>query len=292
MPGASVLEKGTSNGVSTDFDGNYTIPAATGNTLVFSYVGSTSEVDVTNASNISFAITENQLEEVVITALGIKRKKDEITSAYQEVKTEELTKANNPDVVNSLSGKVSGLTITQTTNGVNAESRIVLRGNRSISGNNQALIVIDGAISTSQILSALDPNQIRSINVIKGASGSALYGSQGSNGVIVVTTAPSLSFNPNTSVSKRKNKVLYRGRLKIKNQTNNTDYIKELEKAQNVEQAYKIYLTQRTQYSSFPAYYIDVYDFFSQYKNTDYSLRILTNIAEICLLYTSDAADE
>ncbi|WP_081979199.1 VIT domain-containing protein [Lacinutrix jangbogonensis] len=282
LPGVNVLLKGTSNGTTTDFDGNYTIPALTGNTLVFSYVGNTSEVDVTNSSNISFSITENSLDEVVITALGIKRKKDEVTSAYQIVKTEELTKANNPNVVNSLSGKVSGLQITQNTNGVNGETRIVLRGNRSISGNNQALIVIDGAISSTEILNAIDPNQIRSINVIKGASGSALYGSQSSNGVIVVTTTPELRFNSNSaSNNSPKKRVTYRGRLKIKNQTNNAVYIKELSKAQNVEQAYKIYLAQRENYSSFPAYYIDVYDFFSQYKNSDYSLRILTNIAEI-----------
>ena len=283
LPGVNVLVKGTSTGTTTDFDGNYTIPAATGNTLVYSYVGNTSEVDVTNASNISFSISENSsLDEVVITALGIKRKRDEITTSYQEVKTEELTKANNPNVINSLAGKVSGLQITQNTNGVDAKTRIVLRGNRSISGNNQALIVIDGAISSAEILSALDPNQIRSINIIKGASGAALYGSQGSNGVIVVNTTPELRFNSSSTSNNTRNKrVTYRGRLKIKNETNNADYIKELSKAQNVEQAYKIYLEQREGFSDFPAYYIDVYDFFSQFKNKDYSLRILTNIAEI-----------
>ena len=282
LPGVNVLVKGTSNGITTDFDGNYTIPAATGNTLVFSYVGDTVEVDVTNASNISFVMSENALDEVVITALGIKRKRDEITTSYQEVKTEELTKANNPNVINSLAGKVSGLQITQNTNGVDTKTRIVLRGNRSISGNNQALIVIDGAISSARILSALDPNQIRSVNVIKGASGAALYGSQGSNGVIVVNTTPELRFSSrSTSNNSRTKRKIFRGRLKIKNHSNNSDYIKELSKAQNVEQAYKIYLEQRVDYSSFPAYYIDVYDFFSQYKNKEYSLRILTNIAEI-----------
>ena len=188
LPGVNVVVKDTSNGTTTDFDGNYSISAKTGDVLVFSYVGNTVEKTVGAESNISFTMLENQLEEVVITALGIKRKKDEITTVYQEVKTEELVKANNPSVVNSLSGKVSGLTITENSNGVSGGTRIVLRGNRSISGNNQALVVIDGAISTTGILNALDPNQIETVNVIKGAAGSALYGSQGSNGVIVVTT--------------------------------------------------------------------------------------------------------
>ena len=282
LPGVNVLVKGTSNGTTTDFDGNYTIQAATGNTLVFSYVGNTSEVDVTNASNISFTMSEGALDEVVITAFGIKKKRDEVTNSYQVVKTEELTKANNPDAVKSLAGKVSGLQITQTTNGVDAKTRIVLRGNRSISGNNQALIVIDGAISSSEILSALDPNQIRTINIIKGASGSTLYGSQGGNGVIVVSTTPELRFSSDSaSNNSRIKKDTYRGKLKIKNEINNAEYIKELSKAKNVEQAYKIYLKQRKDYSRFPAYYIDVYDFFSQYKDKTYSLRILTNIAEI-----------
>ena len=190
LPGATVLIKGTTTGVSTDFDGVYSIKANSGAVLRYSYVGYANvEKTVGTSSTIDVSLTsDSQLDEVVITALGIKRKKDEVTTAYQEVKTEELVKANNPSVISSLSGKVSGLTITQNSNGVNGGTRIVLRGNRSISGNNQALIVIDGAISSTTFFDALDPNIIESVNVIKGAAGSALYGSQGSNGAIIVTT--------------------------------------------------------------------------------------------------------
>jgi TonB-linked SusC/RagA family outer membrane protein len=190
LPTATVLVKGTANGTSTDFDGNYSITANTGDVLVFSYVGyADQEVTVGASNNISVSLQlDSQLDEVVVTALGIKKKKDEITSAYQEVKTDELVKANNPSVVNSLSGKVSGLQITQNSNGVDGGTRIVLRGNRSLTGNNQALVVVDGIISNTNILNSLDPNVIESVNIIKGAAGSALYGSQGSNGVIVVTT--------------------------------------------------------------------------------------------------------
>ncbi|WP_452597367.1 SusC/RagA family TonB-linked outer membrane protein [Pontimicrobium sp. MEBiC01747] len=191
MPGVSVLVVGTSNGTQTDFDGNYSLSASTGDVIQYSSIGyKTVDKTVGASNNISFGmeVDVTAIDEVVITALGIKRKKDQVTSAYQEVKTEELVKANNPSVVNGLAGKVSGLQITQNSNGVSGGTRIVLRGDRSISGNNQALVVIDGAISSTTFLNAIDPNQIETVNVIKGAAGAALYGSQGSNGVIVVTT--------------------------------------------------------------------------------------------------------
>ena len=188
LPGVNVLVKGTSNGTTTDFDGKYSISANTGDVLVFSYVGNTVEETVGTESNISFVMSENALDEVVITAFGIKKKKDEVTNSYEVVETELITQANNPSAIQSLTGKVSGLQINQTSNGVAGNSSIVLRGNRSISGNNEALIVVDGAISSTNYLDALDPNTIESVNVIKGASGSILYGSQGSNGVIIVTT--------------------------------------------------------------------------------------------------------
>jgi len=194
LPGVNIIVKSTTNGTQTDFDGNYSISASTGDVLSYSFIGYvTQEITVETSNNISLGmeVDAGVLEEVVITALGIKRKKDEITSAYQEVKTEELVKANNPSVINSLSGKVTGLQVIQNSNGVSGSTRIVLRGNRSISGNNQALVVINGAISSTTFLNALDPNQIETVNVIKGAAGSALYGSQGSNGVIVVTTKKS-----------------------------------------------------------------------------------------------------
>ncbi|WP_083477209.1 VIT domain-containing protein [Lacinutrix algicola] len=284
LPGVNVLVKGTSNGAITDFDGNYTITATTGNTLVFSYVGSTSEVDVTNSSNISFSIPENNnLDEVVITALGINRKPNEITSSQQIVTAKQLKEASNPDVISSLQGKVSGLQITQDNNGVNSKKRIILRGNRSFFGKNEALIVIDGVVSSTQALSILNPDTIRTVNIIKGANGAALYGSQAVNGVIIVDTTPNQRNRSFRSVTNNSEivKPAYKGCLKVKVQTNTAEYIKALSKAKNVEQAYKIYLEQRDDYSNVPAYYIDVYDFFTKYKNKTYSQRILSNIAEI-----------
>ncbi len=190
LPGVNVLVKGTQSGTQTDFDGNYTIEVAQGETLTFSYIGFETQEIAVGASN-TYDVTMQagtELDEVVVTALGIKRKQDEITTANQVVESEDLVKANNPDVVKGLTGKVSGLNIKQLGSGVNGETQITLRGARSISGDNEALIVIDGAISTPEFLSSIDPNTIESVNVIKGANGAALYGSQGSNGAIIVTT--------------------------------------------------------------------------------------------------------
>lgn len=190
LPGVNIIIKGTSSGTQTDFDGNYSLEASNGSTLVFSYIGFESqEVNVGAASSYNVTMQAgNTLDDVVISVLGTKRKVDELVSANQVVSSEELTQANNPNAVVGLAGKVSGLQINTTNSGVEENTRIVLRGNRSLTGNNEALIVIDGVISTSQIFTALDPNVIENINVIKGANGAALYGSQGANGVISITT--------------------------------------------------------------------------------------------------------
>jgi len=190
LPGATVVIKGTTTGASTDFDGKYTITANTGDVLTFSYVGySEQDATVATSNTIDIALAlDNSLEEVVITALGVKRKSDAVTSSNQVVKAETLTQANNPDVVQGLAGKVSGLQINTTNTGLTPSTDIILRGTSSISGNNNALIVIDNVISTASTLSEIDPNNIASMNVMKGASGAALYGSRGGNGVVIVTT--------------------------------------------------------------------------------------------------------
>jgi TonB-linked SusC/RagA family outer membrane protein len=190
IPGVSVLVKGTNSGTQTDFDGKYAIKAAPSQILIFTYIGMKTQSLAATSSvlNIKMVGTAVELEGVVVTALGIKKSKNSVTSATQVVNNEELTQAANPNVVQSLVGKVSGLQINKSSNGVNGTSRIVLRGSRSITGNNEALVVIDNAISSSTVLQQLPPELIASVNVIKGMQGAALYGEQGVNGVIIVTT--------------------------------------------------------------------------------------------------------
>lgn len=209
LPGVSVVLKGTSTGVTTDFDGNYSIDVTSeGGTLQFSYVGfTTQEVAIAGKSTINVSLVEDvsELDEVVVTALGIKRERKSLGYAVQEVKGESLTEARETNVANALSGKVSGVQIIKGSNGPASSSKIVLRGNSSLTGDNQPLIVVDGIpmdnftgadntdfFNPSQDmgngLGDLNPDDIESMSVLKGASAAALYGSRAGNGVILITT--------------------------------------------------------------------------------------------------------
>ena len=190
LPGVNVLVKGTTRRVTTDFDGKYAIKAKEGEVLVFSFVEMANIEKTVGAGNtISVTMKANNiLNEVIVTAGGIQKRAEATTTKNQLVRSSELTQAANPNVIQSLIGKVSGLQISSTSGGVNSVSRIVLRGSRSITGNNEALVVIDGAISSNAILSQLPTEVVESANIIKGAQGAALYGEQGSNGVIIITT--------------------------------------------------------------------------------------------------------
>ncbi|WBL22864.1 SusC/RagA family TonB-linked outer membrane protein [Zunongwangia sp. HRR-M8] len=207
LPGVTVLEKGTSNGTSTDFDGNFSIMVDSGATLVFSMIGyATQEIPVTSSLiNVEMGTDTESLQEVVVTALGIKREKKAITYSAQNVEVDEVSEARSLNVANSLSGKVAGLNFSTTSNGVGSASRVTLRGNRSLTGNNQPLYVVDGVpisngsgsrnsdIDTGGTtqpdgIANINPDDIASISVLKGPSAAALYGTRASNGVIVITT--------------------------------------------------------------------------------------------------------
>lgn len=191
LPGANVTVKGTKKGVSTDVDGKFTIKASSGDVLVVTFTGydaKTITIGTASTYNVKLVESPRVLDEVIVGAMGIKRPKDATVSAQKTIGNKELTQASNPNAIQSLAGKVSGLQVSTTSQGVNAGTRIVLRGNRTITGDNQALVVIDGAISSSTVLGQLPPDVIENVNIVKGAQGAALYGAQGVNGVIIVTT--------------------------------------------------------------------------------------------------------
>ncbi|WP_264543470.1 MULTISPECIES: SusC/RagA family TonB-linked outer membrane protein [Flavobacterium] len=209
LPGVNVVVQGTTRGVQTNFDGSYSIKAKEGEKLVYSFMGMGTVTKVVGASSVMNATMQDdaatQLKEVVVTAVGIKKRQDAITSENQVVKAKEITQAANPNVVQSLTGKVSGLQINTTSSGVAATTKVVLRGARSISSSNEALVVIDGAISNIATLQQIAPELIDNVNVLKGAQGAALYGSDGVNGVIIVNTkkgskGDKLSVNVNSAV--------------------------------------------------------------------------------------------
>lgn len=191
LPGVSVVVKGTTVGTTSDIDGNYAISAPSDATLVFSFIGMTTEevaIGGQTVINISMEADATDLEEVVVTAFGISREKKAVAYQTEEVDSEKLLAGQTTTAAQGLVGKVAGLQVNVQDNGVNPQSQIILRGMRSVSGNNEALIVIDGAIATTGAFNDLNANDIESINVLKGATAAALYGSNASNGALIVTT--------------------------------------------------------------------------------------------------------
>ncbi|HEY0654847.1 MAG TPA: TonB-dependent receptor [Chryseosolibacter sp.] len=188
LPGVNVIEKGTNNGTATDAEGNYSINVGNNATLVFSFVGYTSQevvVGTQSTINSSLASDVTSLSEVVVVGYGTQEKK-EITSAVSSVKAEDFNKGTVNDPVQLLQGKVAGLNITRPGGDPNAGFNIRLRGVSTFGANSSPLVVIDGVIGGS--LSTVDPNDIASIDVLKDASAAAIYGSRGGSGVILVTT--------------------------------------------------------------------------------------------------------
>ena len=193
VPFASISVKGTNKGVAANESGRFTIQASPNSTLVVSATGfQATEFRIGEQTDVSISLSGQQanLNEVVVTtALGIKRRPKELGYSATNVSTEELTVGRSPQVAAGLSGKVSGLAIFNVDNSVDPQTKIVLRGYRSLTGSNDALIVIDGIPNTSQsVLSLLNPNDIESITILKGGQAATLYGSQGVNGAVVITT--------------------------------------------------------------------------------------------------------
>jgi len=205
LPGATIVVLETNDGATSDFDGNYSISAADGLTIEISFVGYESQKIVVNADadyNVSL-VEGNALDEIVVTALGIKRSEKTLTYASQSVSSEDLTQARDMNFANSLNGRAAGVEIRKSSSGAGGSTRIVLRGNKSLTGDSQPLIVIDGVpmvnnrgsqpgmwsgVDSGDGLSQINPDDIESINILKGANASVLYGSQGANGVILITT--------------------------------------------------------------------------------------------------------
>ncbi len=209
MPGVAVVEKGTTNGVTTDFDGKFELKLKNPEeaVLIFSFVGyAKQEIPVKGQTVIEVTMKNSDIavDEVVVTALGIKRDKKALSYSSQTIGNDEISKGGETDFVTSLSGKAAGVQLKQSTAGAGGSTKVLLRGTRNITSTNQPLFVIDGIpmanYQTSDAsgfygghdsgdgLSTINPDDIESMTVLKGANAAALYGSQGSNGVILITT--------------------------------------------------------------------------------------------------------
>jgi len=206
LPGVTILEQGTTNGAVSDLDGNYYLTAAEGATLRFSYLGyRAQEIAIAGKTKIDIALEEESsvLNEVVVTAFGLEKNKKALGYAVTEIQGDELVQAKEVSVAAQLAGKVPGLDITRPTTGPAGSTNIVIRGLGSLSGDNRALIVVDGVpinndnlssagmwggIDSGDGLSSINPDDIESVNVLKGAAAGALYGERGAQGVILITT--------------------------------------------------------------------------------------------------------
>jgi len=227
LPGVSVVIKGTITGVATDLDGNFTLSVPSDATLMFSSVGYTSqEIEVAGQTviNVELEVSVLEVEEIVVTALGISREKKSLGYAVQELDGETMAKARESNIMNSLSGKVAGVNITTSSGAVGASTRVELRGSSSLTGDNQPLYVVDGipldnenynnvtsggGFDTPNGIADINPDDIESVTILKGPGASALYGVRAANGVIAVTTKKGktgknigVSFNSTTTFEK------------------------------------------------------------------------------------------
>ena len=187
---ASVKVKGQASAVVADEKGNFKISAAPNASLVVSATGfASSEVKAT-ATSIDVVLTRqvDDLENVVVTAQGIRKKSKEIGYAYSKVSNDEINVGRSPQLTQALAGKVSGLAVYTVNNSVDPAVKVVLRGYRSLTGNNEALIVIDGMQTTATALATINPNDVDNVSILKGGQAATLYGSAGVNGALVITT--------------------------------------------------------------------------------------------------------
>ena len=204
LAGAAVTIAGTTRGATTDIDGNFVIDCEPGTILEVIYIGYASQsLPAKDGMMIILQEDSQFMEEVVVTALGIKRERKALGYGVAEVKGEDLTKAKETNVINSLAGKVAGLVVNQTAGGPAGSTRVMLRGNTEMTGDNQPLYVIDGVpldntnfgaagtaggFDLGDGISAVNPDDIETMTVLKGPAASALYGSRASHGVIMITT--------------------------------------------------------------------------------------------------------
>ena len=211
--GAYVIVVGTGTGTTTEVNGSFTLknvkPGASIKVSLIGYKSQTVKWDGSSELNFTLEEETSNLNEVVVTAMGITRKASSLTYSTQMLRSDELMKVQDPNLVNSIEGKISGVTITPSAGGAGGASKITLRGNKSIQGNNAPLIVVDGVPMTNNVrgqanqaynltyssvaegsdpLSMINPDDIESMNILKGANAAALYGSAAANGVVMITT--------------------------------------------------------------------------------------------------------
>jgi len=310
LMGVNVYVDGGNSGAQTNFDGEFSIEAPAGSNLVFSYVGfATLETTVRGNGSINITMQEDAqtLGEVLITGYsGIPVEQKRIGYSVSTLSAGDLNDKPESDAVRSMTGKVAGVQITGSSGATGSSTNFVIRSKSSINGNNQPLFIVDGvpfnantnaqgglsgggAVTSSRFLD-LDPNMIQNVQVLKGLSAAVLYGQEGRNGVVIITTKNntasglgSSNYYINAEAEREEQAKKRRALMKektIKELGFTTTYLEELQNAIGVEDMYMLYLGQRELYSGHPSYFIDVYDFFRN-ANAAFADRILSNVIEM-----------
>jgi len=314
LPGVNIIVAGTATGTQSDFDGNYSIQAGIGEVLVFSYVGfSTLESDVLGNGDVSIRMQPNsQLDEVVIVAQGMKREKKSLGFGVSEVTAKDIEGRSESDIARVLSGKASGVAVTNQSGMSGSSTNVIIRGYNSITGSNQALIIVDGVPFSNDTntrgsfitgnnggsrLADLDPNLIHDVKVLKGLAATTLYGSAGRNGVILITTksqatgrvntgSSNATSSSNSAVNEDENidpRILELRTAKTYAQKSiKPAYVTAIKSQSSVDDMYDLYLQLRPENLGNPAFFIDVFDVLYK-KNSKMAIRILSNLGELDL---------
>ncbi|WP_299887944.1 VIT domain-containing protein [uncultured Lacinutrix sp.] len=274
IPGVNIVISGTSKGSQTDFDGNYSINAETGDALSFSFIGYINKEVVVNTNdviNFNMEIDSTAIDEVVITAYRA-TKKESITASVTSVTSESITQ--------TLQGQVAGIKINS--GGVQpiANTNINLRGANSISGNTKPLYIVDGVPVSESDFRSINSNNIGSLSVLKDSATTAIYGNRGVNGAVVITTKEGLKKN-GEQIQKLNEEI--KEAVAFKQWTPDANYLKQLSTTKTVEEAYNLYLDIRKEYYNTPTFFIDVADFFEAKKEKALAIKIASNLAEIDL---------
>ena len=304
LPGVNVIVKGTSIGTQTNFDGAFSISATSGADLSLSYVGfETLETTITGNGSINISMVESAatLDEVVVTAQGIRKESSALGYAISTVRAEDIENRTEGDIARVISGKASGVQVTQQSGTSGSATNVIIRGYNSITGSNQPLFIVDGVpmasntnaqgsfldgnVGSSRMLD-LDPNMIADVKVLKGLAATTLYGSEGRNGVVIITTKstadlPTPTLGTETTPTNEAEKL-----ARLLDATPyafsvvSLPYIQKLERRETIAEKYAQYLEDREQMMGNSSYFMDVYDYFVSH-DVSLAQRILSNIPEL-----------
>jgi TonB-dependent SusC/RagA subfamily outer membrane receptor len=280
LPGANVLIKGTNRGVTTDFNGDFAINALPNETLNISFIGMISRDYSLNAqTTVSIVLSEgaNSLDEVIVMGYSTMSKASYSKSTVR-VSAETIEDRPNASFVQTLSGQVSGVNITSSAGQPGSNAFVKLLGVSAINGNTGPLFVVDGMVVSEDNFRSLKPEEIQAIEIIKETAATAIYGSRGANGVVIITTKNSPKENKE-AIDTLNKKITEQSTLKPWSET--ASYLEYIREQNSVEEAYDAYLKMRQTYRNTPSFFLDIADFFETKNRIDIALRIATNLIEI-----------